>query len=84
MLLDLVVLSFDVYGAATSAKDHDLNIRCSDIDNRTQQIQGTLNQHIEDTTQQHTQQQTNYNAMHARDAEEAARRQSSILPIPGI
>ena len=28
---------------------HDLNIRVGDVDERTQQIQGTLNQHIEDT-----------------------------------
>lgn len=42
---------------------HDLNLRVGNIDDRTQQIQGTLNQHFEDTVRHHTQQQTNHNAM---------------------
>jgi hypothetical protein len=41
---------------------NDLNIQVGDIDERTQQTQGTLTQHIEDAARHHTQQQTNHEA----------------------
>ena len=41
---------------------NDLNIRVGAIDERTQQTQGTLAQHIEDTARHHVQQQTNHEA----------------------
>ena len=41
---------------------NDLNIRVSDIDDRTQQTHGVLSQHVQDTARYHAQQQTNHKA----------------------
>ena len=41
---------------------NDLNIRVGDIDDRTQQTNGALTQHVQDTARYHAQQQTNHEA----------------------